>query len=125
MAIETILTVEDKYILIKLKGEFSLTEVKNKYKYVIDTAVEYNKSRLLVDIYEVTGTMSFIERFEISAFLALYYIQHAAGKIYRVAFMGNEPLVDKGRFGETVAKNRGLNVRVFTNKEDAIAWIEE
>ncbi len=34
-----------------------------------------------------------------------------------------EPVLDPQRFGETVALNRGMNVRTFDNLEDALAWL--
>jgi hypothetical protein len=39
--------------------------------------------------------------------------------------VGREPIVDKERFGETVAINRGTNVRVFTEMSEGLTWINE
>ena len=47
----------------------------------------------------------------------------AASSGIRIAFIGREPFLDPERFGETVAVNRGLNVRVFLNEPAALAWL--
>jgi len=40
-----------------------------------------------------------------------------------VAFVGSESFIDPRRFGESVARNRGLNLRVFTDMAEAEAWL--
>jgi RimJ/RimL family protein N-acetyltransferase len=47
----------------------------------------------------------------------------AAASGIRIAFIGSEPFLDPERFGETVAVNRGLNVRVFTDEVAALTWL--
>jgi hypothetical protein len=42
-----------------------------------------------------------------------------------LAFLGKEPIVDPARFGEVVARNRGVNARAFTNEVEARAWLRE
>jgi hypothetical protein len=42
----------------------------------------------------------------------------------RFACLGTEPMVDRGRFGETVAVNRGLKVKVTESLEEALRWLE-
>ncbi len=123
IAIET--KLEKEYLELKFKGDFSLAEAKKAYKYTIDTAVEHQKSKVLIDALEVSGTMTIMERFEIAEFLTLYCQKNALGKIARIALVGKEPLVDRHRFGEIVAVNRGLNVKVFTDWTEALMWIKE
>ena len=40
------------------------------------------------------------------------------------AYVIKEPLRDVERFGETVAVNRGMNVRTFERLEEAFEWLE-
>jgi len=55
-----------------------------------------------------------------------YLVERLLKKIpsCRYAIVGNHPLVDPKRFGETVAVNRGVNVRAFTEMKQALAWLE-
>ena len=41
----------------------------------------------------------------------------------RFAYVMHEPLRDPTRLGETVAVNRGMNVKTFETPEDAIEWL--
>lgn len=41
------------------------------------------------------------------------------------AVVGDEPIIDPERFGETVAVNRGVLGKVFTDIDEAVAWVEE
>jgi hypothetical protein len=41
-----------------------------------------------------------------------------------VAIVGVEPLVDRDRFGQTVAQNRGLPVKITTRLEEALSWLD-
>jgi hypothetical protein len=38
------------------------------------------------------------------------------------AYALEEPVLDPKRFGETVALNRGMNVKTFHNLNDALRW---
>jgi hypothetical protein len=40
-----------------------------------------------------------------------------------VAYVGDEPLIDPARFGETVAVNRGALIKVTTDLNEAFAWL--
>jgi hypothetical protein len=40
------------------------------------------------------------------------------------AYVMNEPLRDSQRYGETVAVNRGMNVKTFETLEEAFEWLE-
>ena len=42
-----------------------------------------------------------------------------------LAIVGKEPLIDPGRFGETVAINRGAYGKVFDGMEKALNWIQD
>ncbi len=41
----------------------------------------------------------------------------------RIALLGYAPVIDPGRLGETVARNRGLQVRATSDEAEAFAWL--
>jgi len=53
-----------------------------------------------------------------------FYHQERGAVVIRVAIVGVEPLVDRDRFGQTVAQNRGLPVKITTRMEEALSWLE-
>ena len=42
-----------------------------------------------------------------------------------IAVVGDEPMIDSRRFGETVAVNRGAFGKVFTDFSEAKAWLKD
>ena len=123
MSIEVDISVEPDYVCLRCTGTYSLAELKRVYQSAVDAALEYDRSRVLIDANGVTGHVPIVERFETSKFMAERIRQRALGKITRISFVGQEPLIDKSRFGETVARNRGVNGKVTTSLDEAIAWI--
>ena len=117
------INAEDDFLLLSARGNYSLSKANNLCKVAIDNGLSHNKSKILIDITDITGSIPFFDRFQFSDFLYNYIRKHALGKVNRIAVVGKEPIVDKERFGETVAKNRGVNVRVFTDMSQASVWI--
>lgn len=124
MSIEVETRIEKDYLFFRFYGEFSINEASRVFKFIIDTAVENRKTRILVDVFDLRGNITVIERFQMSEYLAQYARENALGKINKVAFAGSEPLVDRGRFGETVAVNRGLRTKIFIDLKEAVDWVK-
>ena len=119
------ITVEKDFVSIFASGDYSLLKAKDLFKLSIDSALLHNKSKILIDVTNITGTIPFLDRFEYSEFFAKYRAEHALTKINKTAVVGQEPIVHKDRFGETVAVNRGANVRVFTGMNKALIWLSK
>ena len=121
---DTVVTVEEDILFINATGIYSLTKAKDLFKLSIYSALLYSKSKILIDVTGVSGTIPFLDRFEFSEFLSQYKAKHDLKKVGKIAVAGQEPIVDKGRFGENVAVNRGANVRVFTDMKEALIWLK-
>ncbi|MBS4063918.1 MAG: hypothetical protein KGZ74_05130 [Chitinophagaceae bacterium] len=119
-------TIEgDNFITLAASGNYSLAKAINLCMLSIDTCLSYNKKKILVNINKVTGNVPFFDRFQFAEALAQYKAKHALSKVSKIALVGMEPLIDKNRFGETVAVNRGVNIKVFTDLNAALTWINE
>jgi hypothetical protein len=108
---------------VDVVGEFDLVESKQMLAAVIDAAVAHNQNKVLLDCREVKGTPSTFERLELADSVARLYHQERCGAILRFAIVGVEPMVDPDRFGQTVAQNRGLPIRITTDMQEALAWL--
>jgi len=115
--------LEDNFVLLLASGKYSLLNANNLFQISIDSALSNNKSKILIDVTDVTGNIPFFDRFQFSEFFAEYKAKHAFREVNKIAVVGQEPIVHDGKFGETVAVNRGLNVRVYTNMNEAMAWL--
>lgn len=110
---------EGDWLVIRLSGPFNL-------EWFLGVIVDVGQAMrsapavaLLVDTHELYGTIEDLDRYRFAVAISE---QQIAGPL---AFVGNEPIVDAGRFGESVARNRGVNVRVFSNEPDARVWLRE
>jgi hypothetical protein len=123
MSIDVDISVETDYVCLRCTGTYPLSEVKRLYQSAIDAALEHHKSKVLIDANGLTGKIPTMERFSSSVFLAEQIVGRAFGKIGRFAVVGQEPLIDEERFGETVAINRGVNAKAATSLDEAISWL--
>ena len=108
-------------------GEFSLEEAKRTFLELLEVVKETRAANVLFDGRELVGNPIIVERFyygEFAANLVQELIDNGwKGKQPQFAYVLHEPLLDPLRLGETVAVNRGMNVRAFTNHKEAIQWL--
>ena len=107
---------------VEAGGEFSLEDAKQAFLELLEAVARHKAQRILFDARNVKGKPRDMERF--------YYGEFAAGETFRIvvehnivprfAYVIHEPLRDPTKLGETVAVNRGMNVKTFENQEDAI-----
>ena len=116
---------ESGLLSVDASGEFSLEDAKQAFLELHGSVVQYKAEKILLDGRNVHGNPKDMERF--------YYGEFAARETHRIvvehkihprfAYVMHEPLRDPGRLGETVAVNRGMDVKVFETLEDAIEWL--
>ena len=124
MGIYIDISVEPDHVYQRWTGTYSLNEAKRGLQSAIDSALESDRSRVLVDAFGVTGDIPFMERYEIGVFIAEYISAHALGKIWKIAVASHEPPIDPGRFAETVAVNLGAHqFRATTSIDEAFEWL--
>ncbi len=121
MAIEIHIENHDDYDQFIGRGAFELDAFLKFLDDVLLRAKELDAVRVMVDIRELEGRMSTFERFQVGERFARQ--QSTLAHEVQVVVVGAEPLDAKGRFGETVARNRGANGRVFTDEEEALRWL--
>ena len=80
---------------------------------------------MLFDGRTLKGKPHDLERFLYGEFAAkeTMRVVKEHGFVPRFAYVIHEPVRDPGQFGETVAVNRGMDVKVFENMEDAFEWV--
>ncbi len=118
-------TTQKDLLTVEAKGDYTLVKANNLFKLAIDSCLQQACRKILIGVTKVAGSIPFLDRFTFAEYLANYSIQNGRGKISKIAVLGNEPVVDKDRFGEIVATNRGLNLRVVTDMQEALHWLGE
>jgi len=114
--------IKPDHILVLCSEPFLSSDLMQSYRAGITAAVQNEFSKILIDVRNVTGEATIMERFDTSKYL-VNQIQEQ-GFRGKVAVLGNEPLIDHSRFGETVAKNRGVLGKATTDFDDALNWLE-
>ena len=72
----------------------------------------------LIDLREVPGPVTFMDRFNLG---------EAAGRLLAgtpIATLVTEEQADPERIGKIAARNRGANVEVFLDRDEALAWMQ-
>lgn len=127
MSIRTRITTRPENIHVHCEGKFSLENAKRDFVEVVNVMQRTGLAKVLVDGRDVTGQPEVLERFFYGDFVAGAVVkmleQGFEGVIPQFAYVLEEPMLDRGRLGETVARNRGMNVKVFDNVDEAVEWL--
>ena len=112
---------------VDASGEFSLEGAKQAFLELLEAVAQYKAEKILFDGRNVRGKPGDMERFYYGEFAARethrMVVEHKI--VPRFAYVLHEPLRDPTRFGETVAVNRGMNVKIFEAPENAIEWLTD
>jgi hypothetical protein len=82
---------------------------------------ERNISRILIDLRGMSGGLDTLETYDVAG--RELPRQKAVRRVLRSAILDRPENIERIRFFETVAVNRGLNVRVFADEAPAIEWL--
>ncbi|MHC4624374.1 MAG: hypothetical protein ACYS4W_10795 [Planctomycetota bacterium] len=92
--------------------------VKEYAKEIIGTASKHNCKRFLNDMREAQLDLSTIEIYEIPGFLDAAGLDRTSK---RALVVSRQP--EDYRFFENVSINRGYNVKVFEDMDEAMNWL--
>jgi hypothetical protein len=108
------------YLAARFIGSGVVEEAWRQFESIAEHCMRAKNNKLLIDATRAEVKVSLVERF-LAAKRTLIFAQYGL----KVAFVEILERVDPNRFGETVARNRGVNIRAFTNVEDAEEWLLE
>jgi hypothetical protein len=108
------------YLAVRFTGAGTIEEAWRQFESIADHCERTNKNKLLLDFTEAQTEISFADRYFLGERAKIF-----ASQASKVATVGRPEQIDPRKFGEVVAQNRWVNVRVFTNAEDAARWLLE
>ena len=125
MSIQQKMHFQSGLLKVDASGEFSLEDAKQAFLEMLGAVAQYKAEKILFDGRNVKGKPEDMERFFYGEFAAKETMRlvKAHGIVPRFAYVIHEPLRDPERLGETVAVNRGMDVKIFETPEDAIEWL--
>lgn len=124
---ETMLTekieVRPQYVHVVCTGTIEIDDFVLALNRGLETAAGSGRRAVVMDALHVDGTLSAAERFVLGDSIA--YTQRAHGFVAMIAVVANEPPLERDRFAEKVAINRGAVGKSFTDLSNAERWIED
>ena len=91
----------------------------------INMADEAGINKIFCNAEHLNVKISLLDRFTFGVFLAGKNMERMLTRkqSLKVAFFANPALIDPGKIGATVARNRGLDVIVTSDKQEALNWL--
>lgn len=108
----------DRYLLFEFSGPFDVIAGKQVVDEMLKACAEYGRNKCVLDCRAMTGPMPLMARFEV-----IEYGQRLRGKVAQLAMVGLPGTMLPDRFVENVAVNRGVNLRLFSDLDEAVAWL--
>lgn len=106
------------YLLIRILGDADARVAGEIVTGVFREIAAHKCSRLLIDVRDVKGRMSVWETFSLVS-------DHPPAQGMRAAIVDRPENRDWYEFYETVSVNRGYHNRVFTDLDEAVAWLDD
>ena len=127
MGMDVNYSVGSDYLKAVTSGEFELESAKDRFAQVLELVEQHKVHKILFDGFDITGDPMVIERFYYGEFVAEsvngLLLRGWQGPTPQFAYLLKEPQLDPYRLGETVAVNRGVNLKAFDNRDEALAWL--
>ena len=116
----TIETQGDR-LLAHATGDRTLDTVTAMTIEIFQAALAARISKVLVDVWELKGRLGLLDSYVV--------VNAVFGKLrgqgLSQAAIVDEPMPSLREWSlETIARNRGFNIRIFINREDALEWLE-
>jgi hypothetical protein len=128
MPISLQMEARETYLYALVTGAFALDEAQTVSVRFLRACDELRLSKVLVDVRQMQGQPSVIERYRYSEFIAREVIAmsvRGGGAPVMLAYVGIEPFLDPNRFGVMVARNRGVLAMATENLDEALNWLGE
>jgi hypothetical protein len=111
---------KDAYVRFDYTGEFSQAAGKQCIDAMVEACRWLKISKALLDCRKMTGEIEILE-----GFMVAQYGGKMRGFLTKTALVGREDQMFPDNFVENVAVNRGVNLKIFTDIEEAIAWLKK
>lgn len=110
--------IEEKtgYLYVEYSEPYNFSKLIDLMKEVIAFCETKNYQKFLVNIVNMTGKVSSMDRFELAIkAVPLFQLKGKYAIVYRKE--------EINRFAENVGVNRGLNARIFSDMDEAMKWL--
>ena len=124
MPLQYDIQVKKSYINVIVSGTYSFNKLHPIINSTLLECIKNDMSNILMDLRTTKGNMSTFERFNNAVYFAELSKGHQKTLAVKLAVVGFPPLIDPNRFGETVAINKGVYIKVTNDIEEALSWLQ-
>jgi hypothetical protein len=113
------------YLYVTLTGELELGSAQASMRDLLAIAARQRQPRILMDVTRLTGEWTPDDRYAFGSFLATE-VQRMSSQFPafpRIAIYAVAPLMDPNRYTQTVANNRGAQVRASDSLQELVSWL--
>lgn len=107
---------QELYLKVVIQGDWSFASMKKGIKEVKEAAEKSGLHKIFIDARNQPPVLTTLQRFEIGE-----YMSKAWGSKFKVAALGPDKI--PSTFTETVAVNRGVHFRFFSDESFAFNWL--
>ena len=123
MSIEILTDLKTDYVHVRCTGPFNTNAVLEMWQSAFRIALKEGCKAVLVDVRGIHGEPPNIsERFDHAVCIA--QLQRRFGNQILIAVLGNEPMIDPNRLGESIARSHGAFLGVFTDIGETVNWLK-
>ena len=106
------------YLAARFTGAGVAEEVSRQYELIAEHCKRAKCDKLLIDTTKSESEVSILERFFVAVRTQVFLFHDI-----KIAWVDNPARIHPQKFGEMVARNRLVNLRVFSNFQDAEEWL--
>jgi hypothetical protein len=106
------------HLLVTVSGTFSPELSMESIDAMVTAAKKEDCKMILLDCRPMGGEIGVLERFESGRYGAL-----TIPRTFKIALLARKDQVSPDKFFQTVARNRGVNLTVFTENDEALGWL--
>jgi hypothetical protein len=107
------------YLLAVYVGDFGVQDARLTIDRIVASIPGDGLRPVLLDCRKLTGSLSILDRFQVAV-----YGRKVIGKVLRLALVRPQERAHADRFTETAGRNRGINIRLFSDMDEAAAWLK-
>ncbi len=116
MSLQVDVELRDGYVAVHVSGQYSLGSMEQMYLRAADEGRNFGCKRVLIDIRDMMPPVPNWDRYQLGRVVAA-----AWPRDMRFALIAPQRNINK--FFETVAVNRGVQLRVVDSEREALQWL--
>lgn len=109
-----------------VSGEITLPAANRCADELIAATIQHTSSQILIDGRQLHGCFNQIDRYQHTDHFAQIVLDaQSMGKIQqlRISIFAISPILDPNRFGQNVARNRGVDILCTDQMDQAKSWL--